>query len=302
MITPVKDVETPLFVRKDDRQIVYFNSQYHLVDYIQGLHDQKGGVLSKKEDSDKQWVFGTEFDSPEKTRAAIEGGMIGDKLKANTEIIMSAVEGLEELQVQNQAAKSMKRHRKYSDDGGELDIDRYLSGMEEHWYSVTKGLQRPVVRLGVNYAMSCGNSEDSWAWMGALVGIAAQMLSRAGLSVEVVGLFSSHNLTDQCKESAVVYTLKEAMESLDIYRIMSPSAVGFFRYYGFGVYRHCFDGYVDDALGYARGTTPEFKKILNLDHVLEISWGREKEKNQKLCVDFLTSLHRQIIEPNYHGT
>jgi len=54
-----------------------------------------------------------------------------------------------------------KKKRIYAESGDELDIDRLMSG-QEHWQSRYK-TPKKVVKIHVNFFMSCGNEPEDFA-------------------------------------------------------------------------------------------------------------------------------------------
>lgn len=134
-----------------------------------------------------------------------------------------------------------KRKRRISDVGDEIDIDRVLSGVPEHWSMMHRGAKRQKVRLGVSIgANSRVHSIESVSIPAtALATVVAQELEKRGHATEIYYIQPSILVYDFPFDSKFRNYLpggsvrkvkvKSAEERFDENRIMSLAHSGLFR-------------------------------------------------------------------------
>ena len=192
---------------------------------------------------------------------------------------------MEEVQRLIDLAPSIKKQRKFGMSGDELCIDRILAGDPHHWQYTTKGRRTNVVRIGLNIAMSCANDADKFLKIVALASVAADLVIKAGCSLEFVlcGL-STHVGTEATNPyvdpdgnkignlsrgfSGPLCTIKKAEEPFDLARIACLGIPGLFRHYMFAARTAYFSSQVDDGMGQSHPVSKELYERLGLKHVI----------------------------------
>ena len=134
-----------------------------------------------------------------------------------------------------------KRKRRISDVGDEIDIDRVLSGVPEHWSMMHRGAKRQKVRLGVSIGANAGVKTIEYVSIPAtaLATVVAQELEKRGHATEIyyiqpsVGVHLFKNNEDIANflpgGSVRKVKVKSAEERFDENRIMSLAHSGLFR-------------------------------------------------------------------------
>lgn len=281
------------FDKDHGAEILHYDSVAHMVSSTDE-YAKKKKYLFKGEDDD--WTWGTEFIGHEATQEALYNGECSEKtlkyIDKYRKVLLN-MDGIDDLM---RRAETYKRRRKFSDSGSELDIDRVLSGDPEHWQSMTRGKKQNVIRLGVNFSVTCGHTEEQLNKLGALTTVAVDMLQRCGLAVEVVGMCVAHKITGDprlpnSKEQGFTCMLKSAQEKLDVSRIACIGIPGLYRAYGFTNWINFLEGTASSGLGYGSETTKHLKGLLNIEHLLEVKWTK---RNQEKA--FLTTLLKSITQ------
>lgn len=138
--------------------------------------------------------------------------------------------------------QSVRRRRRRSDSGDEVDMQRVWSGrLEQAWQTTHREVSienaKTMVTLMVAINGNSHMSEDSFFWRGAAAVVLADALERSGRRVEIVA-FSLGNKRyhgdgyGDCTLDTV--QVKEFEEPLDLERVtMALCMAGFFRVYNF---------------------------------------------------------------------
>jgi hypothetical protein len=286
-------------------EIIHYDNASEMIS-----HSLTGKSKKYLEDRDgDDWTFGTEFPDLDSTTEALRSGECSNKtLKQISKYrdILLSMDGIEESM---RRAVSFKRRRKFSDSGSELDIDRVLSGDPEHWQSMTKGKKENVVRLAVNFSVSCGHTEKQLNRLAALTTVAVDMLQRCGLSVEVLALCVAHNVTRTFEhkdkrvevgsyEQGFTFKLKSASEKLDVSRVACIGIPGLYRSYGFTNWINFLDGNASSGLGSGLETTQNLKDLLNIKNLLEVKWVKNGKEKAFLSKLLKSVTQNQLLETN----
>ena len=282
-----------MFNKNKGVEILHYDSVAHMVESAKD-NATKRKYLDKG-DFD-EWTWGTEFQGLESTTEALRNGECSQKTLKHIEEYRNVLLNMDGIDDMMRRADTFKRRRKFGESGSELDIDRVLSGDPEHWQSMTRGKKQNVIRLGVNFSVTCGHSEEQLNKLGALTTVAVDMLQRCGLAVEVVGLCVAHkvmsnNLIGSKPEQGFTCVLKSAQEKLDVSRIACIGIPGLYRAYGFTTWINYLEGRATSGLGYGNETSNEVKDLLNIKHLLEVKWTKEGREKA-----FLTELLKSISE------
>lgn len=224
------------------------------------------------------WTYGSEFPNKKSLDEALFKGKSSKKIMDYIQKFRDKVEGTERYQQLLKKSRSIKRRRVFAVEGAELDIDRVMCGDPDHWQQVMKGRQSNIVKINIDYCLSCGNSSEEFCKIAALGILAANMIEQAGYSVEITGTAISRDLTSEFYEAGISLVLKEAKEPLDIQRISTVGIVGTFRLYTFIAWCTMFDGKVDSGLGQALEMTEECKDKIGIEHTVGKRWIGEEQK------------------------
>jgi hypothetical protein len=244
-------------------------------------------AAAKRGGSDKAWTFGTSNES--ETREMLLSGQCTDA--ALEAAAASKDRALAALAPTMGATK--RRRAVWSDSGDEWDSDRVNANHEYPARDIRVGRQAPIVRLGVNFTLSCGNSEQAFARaIGAAAGV-ADCLTVAGYSVEIVGMFACTGMSSkkQFDDKPCVYTfpVKCSDETLDVARVCSLALTGLSRFWGAA-------RILSDTQGHNWGCLDHsaYKALAGVDAMVSQSWyGNE----QRYVEDLLGGLNEPAPEP-----
>lgn len=280
------------FTKAHGAEILHYDSVAHMVDTTKENATNRK-YLNKPYDDD--WTWGTEFKGLDETYNALRNGECSQKTLKHIEEYRNVLLNMDGIDDMMRRAETFKRRRKFSESGSELDIDRVLSGDPEHWQSMTRGKKQNVIRLGVNFSVTCGHTEKQLNRLGALTTVAVDMLQRCGLAVEVVGLCVAHNITEDklCgeMEQGFTCTLKSSQEKLDVSRIACIGIPGLYRAFGFATWSNYLEGKPTSGLGYGYTTSKSCKELLNIKHLLEVKWVKNGSEKA-----FLTDLLKSVTQ------
>ncbi|CAB4122600.1 hypothetical protein UFOVP28_19 [uncultured Caudovirales phage] len=130
--------------------------------------------------------------------------------------------------------ESLSRKRVWADQGESINLDRLYSGdldtMWQGWRRKRQPKQGRVVKLGCNVAATGSTSTETMFWTGAAIVVLADVLTKAGYSVEVA-LYNTATQGDSKPLAEVV--VKQPDQHLSITSLASTICMpGFFRSVG----------------------------------------------------------------------
>ena len=138
------------------------------------------------------------------------------------------------------APVSVKRKRKRSDQGDDLDIHAVYRGDLEHAWTKRQRSHtraRRTVRIVAQCNLLANTNADELFWRGAAVCKLVDVLSDAGYSVEVIGAIASVRIDHHEHAWLLTFPLKEAESPLDMEQLAGIACnSGFHRLYGFRAY------------------------------------------------------------------
>lgn len=312
--------EVKSVVFKDDtnniNEFVEFDSVYHIVDSIEKLHKEgliKSLLPSKSANAGSNayhtdskfdtWTYGSQYTNRIQTRDALLGSMVSQPMWKTIDDLRKQLMMNPKIQRLMELAPSLKKAKKFAHSGDDLDIDRVLSGDPNHWQYTEPGKQNNIVRIGINLSMSASHNEKAFEIITALCSVAGDLVTKTGLSLEVVALTCSTHVQDNKENpygsgnietgySGILSTLKKAEEPFDISRIACIGTPGFFRHYLF----ICKSGFLSSrdksGLGRPNPVPKRIYDVLGLEHVIEIKWC--SDINQQVL--FLSKIFSEISE------
>lgn len=83
---------------------------------------------------------------------------------------------------------SCMRQRRYTDDGDDLDIDRFLGGTDNYWISHKRNKKAKNIRIAMNFGLNSNNKEINFARLVGVLGALADMLTKLGYATEILGV------------------------------------------------------------------------------------------------------------------
>lgn len=239
-------------VLKDEKDnlnhFLTFDSIGHLVDCVDS--NTKSGLFEPEEVRKSSWTFGAIFKDMEKSRRhLIEGSVPEGLLDRVEELKQELFAAHPELLEFEKRARKMKRKKSFSEDGGELNIDRFMSGEPEYWQRSIKQPKKNVVKLFINYAVGAATDTEVFTKNVIAAVVIVDILRSANVSSEVwigaLGRRQKHRL----HLTGVFCKLKSANDPVDFSRLLSCSAPALFRYWTFSAWlnllagSHMTDGY-----------------------------------------------------------
>lgn len=242
----------------------YFDSYADLVDkcyYMYQNHNWK----PYRYENNNQWYFGT-LRTYEKSVDALINGKATDRQVETAQKIYNQISKSPFVLQLEQRAQSIKKKRVFSEDGAELDIDRVMCGDPMHWTRLTKGAQKPVVRIGANINGNAGEGEQRFIGVAAAAAVISDLVSRAGFSVEVYSCSTSQTDGARCYAS-LCCKIKQAEQPLDINRICSAGLPIILRHFSFTVRGNSLER--DGGLFSSTSIPKEFANELEFDHIID---------------------------------
>jgi len=317
--------EVRSIVFKDDADNIHdfleFDSLYHFIDTMEEHYRDHSlrSILNDTHSGDNgdfnysgnsKWTYGSTFKNRVATKEALLTSDVPDTMWKIIDKLRDSLLALEEVQRLIDMAPSIKKQRKFGLSGDELDIDRILAGDPHHWQYTTKGRKTNVVRIGLNIAMSCSNSADKFLKIVALASVAADLVIKAGCSLEFIlcGL-STHVGTEHSNPyvdpdgstignlsngfSGPIMAIKKAEEPFDISRIACLGLPGLFRHYMFVSRTAYFSSQVDSGMGQSHPLSKELYERIGLKHVIgfKLVTGDDEQYDQKV---FLRGIFDEI--------
>lgn len=291
--------EVQCIVFKDENGEIHdfleFDTVYHLIDSIEAQyksHELRNLVSNERNGEEdfyysgnNKWTYGTTFRNRIETRNALLNSEVPELMWKVIDKLRDSLLAMEEVQRLIDLAPSIKKQRKFGMSGDELCIDRILAGDPHHWQYTTKGRKTNVVRIGLNIAMSCANDADKFLKIVALASVAADLVIKAGCSLEFIlcGL-STHvgsEGTNPYKDpdgntignlvrgfSGPICTIKKAEEPFDLSRIACLGIPGLFRHYMFVARTAYFSSQVCSSMGQSHPLSKELYERIGLKHVI----------------------------------
>lgn len=230
------------------------------------------------------WTFGhnSDFNTDHKTRNFLLSGSTSQAILNKVDALRNKVLQLDSIQ---SLSKGFAKKRSFAEAGAELSIDRVLCGDPYHWETRTIK-KRKVVRLAINYALSCGNGDEQFFNLAATAIVICDLLAKAGYSVEILGISTVHNLGGYHKECGGVVKLKDATEPLDISRICATGISGMYRKYTFSLWEY----FYKSCSGQCWETTKAIINRLEINHMIETKWVQSEQSQIELINNIIKSL------------
>jgi len=271
------------------RQLLHFSGITEFVETARdGLADGKTWKRKGIEHHGAAWHHGT-LASVKKSTECLLYAKPAAHVVAKAEAFKEALMASDAYRHASEKAQSTKRRRVFELDGAELDIDRYLGQQDECWGRVTRGLQRPVIRLAVSGTASSDNDESAFAGTAALATCCALLAEQAGCSLEILGTVVIASITPGTEEGGSIMPIKHADEPFHQDALLSFGIPAVLRYFGFAIDHNLLVGEINYGHGVVLPMSQVLRDHLNVQHVLEVAWY--KGKQMAFLDDFVKTLH-----------
>ena len=232
--------------------------------------------------SREKWTYGSHYVGRDRNKLALKRGespkALMDKFMEYRDLLTDKIDVTKYVGM----GLSCRRRRRISDDGAEIDISRFVNGDELYWQSYKRDAQRQNVRLGINFGVSCTCGEEDFAKLGACVSLLADILTKLGYGVEIVGMdFVRYNGKRDYTHLCIASTFKKPHEPLDIQKLLNTGLPCMLRDFSFGINDKVFE--IGQGQGCCNEATPLLKKVANILYVAE----HKNVKDPKKFIDHL---------------
>jgi hypothetical protein len=301
----VKEGELSNYVAYQDKnrnRVVIFNSGDDLVQHFeQNFFGEKptwtpnGTRIATKKDEKDEWRFGNDYKNYENTKKALsDGSILGNYLSTIEEAKQNLLERFPELSELNEIAISKRRRRKFTEDGDELDIDRYMSGDPAMFASMPRQqVRKRSARIYIDICVSGGNDAIEVTRNVAAALAMCDIVENAGISTEIVIGATSKGAAYDTNYFAVAAIAKQSDEPLDIARMISFCLPGMFRQFIFGAWANVTNKSANSGLGQVLDNLkqcPELYNFWNCDVSIQASNNYMNENNIRLIIKELKTL------------
>ncbi len=251
-------------------QFLFFESVAHLIRYVN--KNTELGIFEKPQfQSNESWVYGNLFKGKEVTMSCLNTGSVPDLLLNKVdEERESLIKKHPELLDLEMLAVKKKRKKKFTEDGGELNIDKYMSGEPEYWQAISAKPNKKSVKIAVACDIPSAADADLTARTMTVAAALVDILSRANISTEVHFCSLGLKSTSGIRYSGFFAKIKESDRPIDIQRFLSAGAPGLFRHYCFSLNENTLYGVPDDSYGYPtkRDQADEIGQTLGFDIIM----------------------------------
>ena len=227
-----------------------------------GSWSNEDQIERSKNDS---WTYGTDFPSLIATDKALLDGDADkflDRVAARRQELYDTIPRLQEL---SEIATTKRRRVSFVEEGDEVDIDRYMTNEDFQFIDTPKqDMKSNVARLYFNFGVSGSTSTDRLTKNVITMIAMCDILTMAGVSVEIIAGAVSKNTTDYVNSMNVCVMAKSANETLDVSRLLTFAIPGFYRYYMFGCWSNIrnTEETVSYGLGQCVNSLDELKQLV----------------------------------------
>lgn len=196
-----------------------------------------------------------------------------------------------------------KRRRRYSDEGDEVNIDRYMTGDPNFWERRKRGKKKRVIRIGISYSDHWGARERDYVSRAAAAAATVDALTALGYGTEVWGYSTGRvcdGRMDQGQEYTTAVRLKASDQPLDVPKVLTTGLTAMSRRFTFGVYEH--EGCGPEWNSTCDGLSKTMKAELDLDVLLgdEASSDFDPELVE-LMAELRKGAHDAARDPKWQG-
>jgi hypothetical protein len=202
-----------------------------------------------------EWTFGRDLPDHNSTSLCVEEGRFPDKYMNLYERTKDELyTRFPDLHKFTEIAITKRRRRRFTEDGAELDIDRYMVGDTDIWQTVVKSdVRTKSASLYIEIGVSCGTDTETITKNVINIAVLADILELAGVTTDIY-FGATGTPWNSGSFHQILVKAKSAGEPMDLARILSFAAPGFYRQFVFGAWantdsrceyvsRRCIDGF-----------------------------------------------------------
>jgi hypothetical protein len=220
-------------------------------------------------DQANTWRFGHYFPTLNESRAVLESGSTSSKLinliEKVREDIFNRIPVVREL---SELAPIKRRRRKFTEDGDELDIDRYMCGDPATFVSLPRqDVKKKSARVYIDLSVSMGTDTETITKNIIFAAVMCDIIEKAGINMEIIfGDTSSDSICDFSGILNISCIGKSSNEPMDVARVLSFALPAFERHYIFGITHYISNNGSKHGMGFpVRNTNVDFYKLFNAD-------------------------------------
>ena len=178
---------------------------------------------------------------------------------------------------ESQVIRSARRKRVRSWAGGTVNVQRYLASVNNNapapvFDRMSKRHQTPIIKMGINYCLSCGNGPEDFARIIASATAIVELLTVKGYGVQVDACGMTHVDHKGNAQQGVIIPLKRADEPVNVGKFLSLSHAGFMRNYWFRA-RQTYFGRLDSE-GFSIDTSEDVVQYLGYNLMIGKTWSQ----------------------------
>jgi hypothetical protein len=241
--------------QKGENRITVFENADELVRHFNANIKAFGGngtwdtnTLQDDANEEDTWRFGYDFPTHNKTSDALETGKTAAQYLSQVEKTKEELyERFPKLYELEQIAVTKRKRRRFSEDGNELDIDRYMCSDPCTWVSMPRqDVKNRTATFYIELAIASGTDAMN-VTKGVISALALiDIVEKAGISTEIIVGATTRNGIRDVRFANISVIAKRADEPLDISRLLSFCLTGMYRQYIFGAWQNINDnGYID---------------------------------------------------------
>lgn len=283
-------------------QLIKFNSLGHLVESVNlGIRSGDWCIKSSKDnapgkDSVDHFTYGTEYETETKTELALNEGKASKNVMKQIKELANRLKPI--IGKKSNNGFSIKRKRRFGEEGNDLDIDRLLSGDSFHWTRMSRNNTPPSVKLFMSSSANEGTKEEVFNTGAAILIQTCLHLEKMGFSVEIIGIISCSSGNDKLNSFNITYPLKKASEKLDIMRVSTIGLQGILRKYGLDCIENLMSGGYDGSGGSRSSISikKEVKENLGITdaNLIDIGALRGSHRAEEYFSENLDNLYKQL--------
>lgn len=217
----------------DRNRVVLFDSASDVIESIHKNVKNRSWDRTKHYNSNKniQWTYGSDFPTMEATNEALEFGKMADiylsKVELKKQQLFSEIPRLREL---FEIGVAKRRKRQFTEDGSELDIDRYMCGDPAMFSDMPRmDVKARIARIFFNVAVSSGVSTQTLTDNIISCCAICDIIQSSGVSCEIWAAYCTRESSTQVNWMTIGVQAKAANEPMDINRMLTFALPGMFR-------------------------------------------------------------------------
>jgi len=280
---------TDITINKVNYSYMEFNS---LDDYKNIIDENKWHYTEVPNDSSytDSWTYGESFPSQGEHHRDLINGQASKLMIESYYETRNKIQNMLNVSSFYRQGLSCLRQRRYTDDGDDLDIDRFLGGTDNYWISHKRNKKAKNIRIAMNFGLNSNNNEINFAKLVGVLGALADMLTKLGYATEILGCnYRRYRGSKKLGYTSSIITFKKAGEKLDLQRLLSMGLQGLLRDWEFGIGEEL--GY-DGSQGSQSRMGEEFKKHMNINYVIE----QAETKTDKDILNYFENVINQLVE------